>query len=207
MIADLHLFSAVRKAHAAFFRQHLALRHDDNGMHLVLQDRLSDANKHGDAPTATEHTMRRQREELKLVLLQLAHLLDDQPEIRKVMRHLVFVERVLAKNGFQALQTVPLDLMQHALHQLEGLVMNWSPQGLAMLRSKMAVAIIDLEKAPSTTNSVHEQACSTFPMPLGDAANLPLVQVHSDQATLSAVYAALGSAAPAGLDTRPMAMG
>jgi hypothetical protein len=203
MIADLHLLDAVRKAHSALFRQHVALRHDDSGMHLVLQTRADGAERRPHADTPDERSTRRQTEEFKLVLTQLGELLDDQPEIRRVMRHLAFVERALAKAGFQALLTLPLDVLQHALNQLEGLVINWSPVGLAALRSKMAVAIIELERLPTTTQAPREDYRSTFPLGLDDTANLPTVQVHSDQATLSAVYAALGSAAPAGVDAQP----
>jgi DNA-binding PucR family transcriptional regulator len=172
-------------------------------MHLVLQTRDAGADRRPRVDTPNEKATRRQTEELKLVLSQLGALLDDQPEIRKAMRHLAFVERALAKAGFQALSTMPRDLLQHALQQLEGLVINWSPAGLAALRSKMAVAVIDLERTPTTTQTPREEYRSTFPLGLDDAANLPTVQVHSDQATLSAVYAALGSAAPAGVDTSP----
>lgn len=193
----------VRKAHAAIFRQHVALRHDDSGMHLVLQTRGQDAERRPRQDTAEERAVRRQTKELKLVLSQLGALLDDQPEIRHAMRHLAFVERALAKAGFQTLSTMPPALLQHALNQLEGLVINWSPVGLAALRSKMAVAIIELERLPITTQTPREEYRSTFPLPLDDAANLPTVHEHSDQATLSAVYAALGSAAPASLEPSP----
>jgi hypothetical protein len=201
MIAGLHLLDAARKAHAAIFRQHLALRHDGAGTHLVLQDRQPGAGRHAATPSAHDAQLQRQSDELKLVLEQLAQLLDDQFEIRRVMRHLVFVEGVLARGGLLALNTVPLDVLQRALHQFEGLVINWTPVGLATLRSKMAVAIIAQEKTPiTTTQAPRDDYRSTFPLALDDAANLPTVQVHSDQATLSAVYAALGSAAPAGVD-------
>lgn len=198
MFADLPIFSTVRKAHAAIFQQHLALRRDQSGMHLVLQDRHAGQDSHHQT-TPGELASQKRSDELRLVLQQLGALLDDQPEIRRVMRHLVFVERSLAKTGFQALNTLPADVLQHALHQLEGLVLNWSPVGLATLRSKMAVAIMALEKAPNTAPSSRDEYRSTLPLGLNDAANLPTVQEHSDEATLSAVYAALGRAAPEGL--------
>jgi hypothetical protein len=206
MFADLHILSAVRKAHAAIFQQHVALRHDESGVHLVLQDRHDGDDKRPHQASRAERANHKQSEELQRVLLQLGELLDDQPEIRRVMRHLVFVERALAKAGFQALDTLPADLLQHALHQLEGLVLNWSPTGLATLRSKMAVAIMALEKAPGAVASPREDYRNTFPLGLDDAANLPTVQEHSDEATLSAVYAALGSAAPGAAEPTPCAV-
>lgn len=203
MIAQLHLLDTVRKAHAAIFRQHLSLRHSDGGVHLVLEPRSDATPQRGKLPTSEEKAARKQADELNLVLQQLGALLDDQAEIRHVMRHLAYVEHALAKSGVPVLRTLPLDLLQRALHQLEGLVINWSPEGLAALRSKMAVAIIELERQASAKEAPQELYRSTLPVALDDAANLPTVQEHCDQATLSAVYAALGSAAPAGVDAQP----
>ena len=79
------------------------------------------------------------------MLRQLGALLSEQPETRQRSRHLVFVEHALNKMGQRALYKLPLDVLQPALHQLQGLVTNWSPEGLANLRSKMAVAVMDRE--------------------------------------------------------------
>jgi hypothetical protein len=71
----------------------------------------------------------------------LRRLLDRHPDSRRLLRHLAYVERALARQGTQALVQVPVDVLATALTQLEGIVSNWSDSDLAELRSRMAVAI------------------------------------------------------------------
>lgn len=71
----------------------------------------------------------------------LRRLLDLAPGSRHVLRHLGYVERALAKQGTQALDEVPVEVMATALAQLEAVVSNWSDRDLADLRSRMAVAV------------------------------------------------------------------
>jgi hypothetical protein len=85
------------------------------------------------------------------MLGQLAVVLDEVPETRETLRHLVFLEHALKKKGLKALKKMPLDVLRRALEQFEGLVTNWSPEGLANLRSKMAVTVIDRETDPGMT--------------------------------------------------------
>ena len=92
---------------------------------------------------------------LLLMLLQLAHVLADGPDTRSTLRHLVFVEHALNRKGLRALDKLPVDVLQRALEQLEGVVSNWSPVGLANLRSKMAVAIIDREHMDPEAEAEH----------------------------------------------------
>ncbi|HEY9067250.1 MAG TPA: hypothetical protein VIO33_19870 [Burkholderiaceae bacterium] len=87
-------------------------------------------------------------DELELMRTELRKLLDVHPMTRHVVRHLVYVERALKLQGLDALQEVPIEILQSALEQLESLVSNWSNHGLAALRSKMSVAVINRSKDP-----------------------------------------------------------
>ena len=147
MSAILRFFSPIRQAATAFFKHDLALRRGAAGVELVFEERSVDPNRPA-KPARQSHAELAEgktRAEQTQVLQQLAALLDEQPETRQTLRHLVFVEQALVKKGLRALHKLPLNVLQRALEQLEGLVTNWSPVGLAGLRSKMAVAILDRE--------------------------------------------------------------
>jgi len=96
-------------------------------------------------PTASPEALARQaqRAELSRIVGELAQCLDADPDIRPELRHLAYVETAIRQQGLDALQNLPLDVLQKALDQFEGLVSNWSPWGLATLRSKMAVVLAE----------------------------------------------------------------
>jgi hypothetical protein len=143
------LLQPLRRAAQAFFRDDVALKRDEAGLRLTLEDRSAAPAQR--LPSATELAAERQRRELKVMLVQLADTLDEMPETRETLRHLVFVEHALHKKGLRALKKVPLEVLIRALEQFEGLVTNWSADGLANLRSKMAVTVIERETQPATT--------------------------------------------------------
>jgi len=139
------LFKPLVLASKAFFVHDLALRRTDGGMALRLEPRGPGGRKASQRDRRENEARLKARAELDLVITQLQQLLDENPDTRGALRQLVFVEHALRKKGLKALHKLPLPVLQRALTQLEGLVTNWSPQGLANLRSKMAVAIIDRE--------------------------------------------------------------
>lgn len=195
------LFDPLRHAATAFFKHDLALRRDGETrqVKIVLEHRPAKGGK----PTREELAQRKEREELGLIRAQLAELLDSLPETRATMRHLVFVEQALAKKGLKALHRLPIEVLQHALGQFEGLVTNWSPAGLANLRSKMAVAIIDREHSdPDAEADAYRTAAvlDAGPGLLPSPPAVPDVHEGADDAALAAAYAALGNLAPQGVD-------
>jgi hypothetical protein len=125
----------VRRAAHLFFR--CQLRMSVRGgvrMQLVEGD--------GSRPASAEEiAMERERAEVALMLRELGEALDEMPDIRDSLRHLVFVEQAVAQQGLAALEMLPMDVLQRGLEQFEGLVTNWSPRGLAGLRSRMAVTV------------------------------------------------------------------
>jgi hypothetical protein len=184
----------LRHASAAFFRHDLALRRDEDGLHIVFEER-SPAGDRKRTPTRAELALKKDTAELALMLEQLRALLAELPQARQTLRHLVFVEQALAKKGLRALHKLPLEVLQRALEQLEGLVINWSPAGLASLRSKMAVAIIDREHMdPDAEADAYRTVAVLDTEPL--EASLPEVEPCTDDDALAAAYAALGNLAP-----------
>jgi len=125
-----------------FFKADISLRREAGGLQLVLAERGPDGLVRETPKQAHE---RRERELLTLMQQELAEALDSQPGTRDALRHLVYFESKLRRKGLRALQRVPLPLLRRALAQFEALVSNWSPVGLATLRSKMAVAVIERE--------------------------------------------------------------
>lgn len=195
MGAFLKLFDPLRHAAAAFFKYDLALRHDAAGLHIALEHRLDAGDKrHPDSPRQ-DAAARKQKQELALIHEHLGALLAEVPESRSTLRHLVFVEQAVQKKGLRSLHKLPLEVLQRALEQLEGLVTNWSPEGLANLRSKMAVAILDREHMdPKIEADTYNTAAVLDTMPM--AVSQPDVQLVSDEDALAAAYAALGHMAP-----------
>lgn len=78
--------------------------------------------------------------------MALKGLLNEKPENRQVLRHLVYFETAFKRKGLRALSEVPVDVLQRALDQFEMLVKNWSHESLAELRSKMSVALVSRGK-------------------------------------------------------------
>ena len=194
----MSLFSPLRQAAVAFFKHDVALRREEGSVQLVLEERGPGGQR---VPTRAELAQKKEKAELALMLEQLAGLLDDMAETRQTMRHLVFVEQALTKKGLKALHKLPLDVLQHALAQLEGLVTNWSPVGLASLRSKMAVAIIDRDHLDhdAETDAYRTAAVLDSPMPEAPVP-APVSEIGpSDDEALAAAYAALGALAPLSL--------
>lgn len=136
------LFSPLRHAARLFFFSQLRLRWR-GGPRLEFGLR-GDAH----APSTEQLAARQAERELAAMRQELAQALDEMPDLRDELRHLAYFEQALLQEGLQALHAVPLDVLQRALDQFEGLVTNWSPAGLASLRSKMAVAILQRETEP-----------------------------------------------------------
>lgn len=152
-----------------------------------------------------EADRQREKAEAELALAQLNDLLDKLPGTRRAMRQLDFVEQGLRKKGFRALDRLPLPVLRKALEQFEGLVTNWSPVGLANLRSKMAVALLRREKEEPAVAAAHAGAveddldASVLPETYETGpGELDGAEETDEAAALAAAYAALGSAPPAG---------
>ena len=197
----INLLAPLRRAGAAFFKHDLALRRDAAGLQIVMEARLEPEPKPKKKPkreAQEELALQKAKRDLALILEQLGVLLAEVPESRSALRHLVFVEAALQKKGLRALGKLPIAVLEKALEQLESLVTNWSPAGLASLRSKIAVAIMDRELADPIAvkaGAVAESVVDSMPPPPPDEDPEP---DGSEEDALAAAYAALGDAGPSG---------
>ena len=198
MSAFSKLFDPLRHAAAAFFKHDIALRRDEAGLQIVLEPKAESTAPRKPKKGSREDLARRaEKQELAVVLEQLGALLAEQPETRRTLRPLVFVEQALTKKGLRALHKVPMDVLQRALEQLESLVTNWSPVGLANLRSKMAVANLDREHMDPDAEADAYRTAAVIDTPEAEPAQ-PEVHLVSDDDALAAAYAALDTMVPSG---------
>ncbi|MEP7100261.1 MAG: hypothetical protein ABI781_07110 [Burkholderiales bacterium] len=125
---------------ARLFFSTIRLERDGKNLHVKL------ATKGGDeqAPAPIDPALA----EAQPWRIALKTLLDSHAMTRRVMRHLAYFEHALAAHGLKAMAEVPVEVLSVAHEQLEALVTNWSNPGLAELRSKMAVAILDRSRDP-----------------------------------------------------------
>ena len=189
-----------RRAYELIFRRHVTLRVAQGSVRVVMQDRPHSPVK-DQPPTRAELAALKAQQEFRLMQQQLAELLSDLPETRSTLRHLDFVEKALERKGLRALQKLPVEVLQRALDQLESLVVNWSPVGLAALRSRIAVAIIDRENQASSAETEADAYRTAAVMDtLPDGQFQDGLDVSSDDDALAAAYAALGDLAPAGVE-------
>jgi hypothetical protein len=193
------VFSPVRQIWALVFSRDVSLCRDEGSLRIVLAEAGASPGAPR-PPTREQIKLKKEAQELALMRQQLADLLDLGNSTRHTMRHLVFLEQALAKKGLRALHKLPLDVLERALEQFEGLVTNWSPAGLASLRSKMAVAIIDREhmdldaEADAYNTSAVMEAAPRAPQAcLRPEAEAPMHSAEiTDEDALAAAYAALG---------------
>lgn len=201
MSALLRPFTLVARAVRAFFKADLQLRRGERGIELVL-DEPAQRKHRGQGPSAEEERAQR---DLQAICHSLARLLDESPRNRAAMRHLAFIEHALHKKGLRALHKVPYDALKRAHDQLEGMVVNWSDAGLATLRSKMAVTL--MEREPESTGAPVAVPAGDEPTPsvMETAPLAHPVALEGDDAAEAeaALRAAYGEVALTGLELVP----
>ena len=117
---------------------------------------------------ASEASLREQarektRKQVRHMRRDLHALLSQHPSSRQLMRHLATVERTLRTEGLAGFEAMPVRVVATALTELERLVWDWSPTGLAELRSRMAVIVKNrprVVEAPKTETPVEVAAAS-----------------------------------------------
>jgi hypothetical protein len=97
----------------------------------------------------------------------LHRMLERHPSSRKLMRHLDVVERALRKSGLSGLKALPIEVVEKALAQMEQVVWDWSPTGLAELRSRMSLLVkkrrLESVNASLSTDPTTQPASSVPP--------------------------------------------
>lgn len=108
-----------------------------------------------------------ERERVRRMRRDLYTLMQQHPDSRHLMRHLDMVERCLRREGYAAVEALPVRVITKALAQLETIVWDWTPTGLAELRSRLAVMVKDRQV------EAEQEAASTA------AAELDMATQHS----------------------------
>ena len=93
------------------------------------------------AASLREQAREKVRKQVRHMKRDLRELLGQHPSSRQLMRHLATVERTLRTEGLAGFEALPVRVVATALTELERLVWDWSPTGLAELRSRMAVIV------------------------------------------------------------------
>jgi hypothetical protein len=101
----------------------------------------------------------------------LKAVLDRHASSRKVLVHLRVLEKALRSRGLRAFEELPPELMRRAMFQLDTLVSDWSPAGLAALRSRLIAAMVKREGV-SGRRGAAEQPLSDF----GDGSRLQVAE-------------------------------
>ena len=128
----------------AFFKRPLNLQNGEITLGVARSTLIEQAR-------ATEHKhVRRMRADLFFMLEQ-------HPASRELVRSLALVERTMQRSGFEGVDQLPHKVLARALVELERLVWDWSPVGLAELRSRLAVLVknkpVEPEKAAADSES------------------------------------------------------
>jgi len=128
------------------------------------------------SPRSQAREERRQR--VRRMRRDLYQLLEQHAASRALMRHLDLVERTLRVQGLTAVEALPVRVIAKALIQLERLVWDWSPAGLAELRSRMAVIVknqppqAQMQTQPSVTRVEASAARGIIPQELADVSEV-----------------------------------
>ncbi len=199
-------FTLIAKGIRAFFKADLKVQRGERGIELVLAESAGPAARKRGAKAADPAALKEQQE-LQRIRRSLAALLDEMPDNRQALRQLAFIEHALDKKGLRALHKVPFDVLKRALEQFERVVVNWSDAGLASLRSKMAVALIEREpEATADLGAAVDSQVEATPSVL-DAAPLAHPEpLHGDEAAEAeaALRAAYGGVVLDGLSLAPV---
>jgi hypothetical protein len=143
----------------------------------------------------------------KLMRRELYTLLEQHPDSRALMRHLDVVERTLRTDGLTAVEALPLPLLAKALGQLERLVWDWSPAGLADLRSRLAILVKAPRPAAPTDTTVPAPSTAATPAPerARPAATHPTVDISEvDHAVFEEMERSWHGRVPAGATAEPV---
>jgi len=94
----------------------------------------------------------------------LYSLLERHPASRQTMRHLDLIERTLRRIDIDAVEALPVKVLAKGLDELEALVRDWSPVGLAAVRSRLAVQVKQRRhEADALTSSQFDRYDSNAP--------------------------------------------
>lgn len=174
------VFGPLRRAARAIFKDDIRVARSEAGVRVWLYDGEGPALPPGELEK--QRAARREQELIDRMRSEITGLLDELPGSRQRLRQLAHLEQQFREQGLAMLQTLPLPVLRMALTQFEAEVVNWAPEGLACLRSKMAVALQEREGAGEEDHGLGDVP-SDVP-----ALSVTEVDVDLDEAALLAAY-------------------
>ena len=112
----------------AFFKRPLSLQNGEISLGVARS-------------TLIEQARANERKHVRRMRADLFFMLEQHPASRDLVRSLALVERTMQRSGFEGVDQLPQKVLARALTELERLVWDWSPVGLAELRSRLAVLV------------------------------------------------------------------
>lgn len=114
--------------------------------------------------TLIEQARATERKHVRRMRADLFFMLEQHPASRELVRSLALVERTMQRSGFEGVDQLPQKVLARALTELERLVWDWSPVGLAELRSRLAVLVknkpVEIAKAAAPESESPEGPAS-----------------------------------------------
>ena len=192
------MFDPLKRAARMIFKDEVRLRRDEGGMRIALETAQGQPGPPAQVKRLAQE--QRERDERQIMAVQLQAVLDEAAAKRYPPRQLLQVNQALNAEGLALLINLPLAVLRTALDQLEDAVTNWSPTGLAALRSKMAVAV--QERSLRGENDKPEamsgqEMRAQFEAAMRDES----AEEASEQAALLAVYGSLKGKPPNQVNT------
>jgi hypothetical protein len=191
------MFATLLRVLRAVFVDDVRLRRDAGGLRLDLQPKSPSKPKPkpkdvGLTPAEVKAASKASTE-LALIQRDLGALFDSVSGSRRALCHLAYVEQELGELGLARLNSMALNPLRQGLAELENAVINWSPAGLASLRSKMAVALRQREAADAGGEADLPTSRMNLPAPDVIESRAGADEADAEQAALLAAY---GQAAP-----------
>lgn len=186
------VFGPLKRAARAIFKDDIKVARGESGVRVFLHD------GQGPALPPEEIERRRVAEREQAVIdrmrQDIRELFVRDPDARHRLRQLSQFEQMFHEQGPTALKAAPLPLLRAALTQFESEVVNWGPEGLACLRSKMAVAVRERETAGEEDHGLADPPSSGAPAMSVSEIDVDLDSASSEEAALLAAYGAAQAA-------------
>lgn len=178
------MFDGIKRAARAFFVEDLRVRRDERGLRIVFESGPAGESQ---SPLERAHQEAEQRrlKQVHDIRAQLARLFETHPGLGVAGSPMHAIDRALAAQGLAFLDSVPLAVLRPALEAFEAAVIDWSPAGLAYLRSRMAVAL--RERAAREAADVGD----TSALPVVSEVSMGVAGRDDEQAALLAAYGAV----------------
>jgi hypothetical protein len=97
---------------------------------------------------ASEQPSASSGEALRQAHLALRGLLDRHADARRALKHLVYVEEMIARSGSRAFRKIPAPVLRKAQGQLELLTREMPHEALAVLRARIETALRGRQNDP-----------------------------------------------------------